>query len=233
MSNTSQKTKKNIFTQHKEEYIFSSKNKGSKEQKTHHDIGQDKDRASRDRAGTSQPAPHKIMMRSHGLSTNPVRSKNNNKPKRKTTHLTLWVDPIIKGELERRAKSNGVSISQIGGHLLQQALQTNIDMQYGSIFEPMIERAISKHLRQRDTRLIALLVRIAFESGQTRSIVTNILGTQPGITPDLLRGIIQESDRRAKLNIARKTPQMTELMEILEKVFVEQNHEKGRGEGSN
>jgi hypothetical protein len=100
-------------------------------------------------------------------------------------------------------------------------------MQYGAVFEPMIERAIGKHLRQRDTRLIALLVRIAFDSGQTRSIVTNILGLQPDITPDLLRDIILESDRRAKLNISRKTPQMTELMETLQKLFFEQNREEG------
>jgi hypothetical protein len=230
MSNTNQIQKKNTSGQQNQAHIFSIKNKPLIEQKTHHDVRQDKDRVKRDRTGTSQPAPNKIMMRSHGLSTNLVRSKNNNKPKRKTIHLTLWVDPIIKGELERRAKSNRVSISQIGGHLLQQALQTTIDMQYGSIFEPMIARAIGKQLRQRDTRLIALLVRIAFDSGQTRSIVTNILGTQPGISPDLLREIIEESDRRAKLNIARKTPQMTELMETL---VVEQNPDQSGGKGSN
>jgi hypothetical protein len=226
MSITEQKTKKNTFQQQKPEQIFSSKNKPLVEQKKHHDIRQDKDRPPRDRTGTSQPAPHNIMMRSHGLSTNPARSQNKNVPKRQTIHLTLWVDPIIKEELERRAKSNGVSISSIGGHLLQQALQTTIDMQYGSIFEPMIERAISKHLRRRDTRLISLLVRIAFDSGQTRAIVTNILGTQPGISPDLLREIIEESDRRAKLNIASKTPQITELIDTLEKLFLEQSRQE-------
>jgi hypothetical protein len=226
MSNTSQKTKKNNFQQQKAEQIFSRKTKLLIEQKKHHDVRQDKDRGERDRIGTRQPAPHNIMMRSHGLSTNPARSQNKNVPKRQTIHLTLWVDPIIKEELERRAKSNGVSISSIGGHLLHQALRTNIDMQYGSIFEPMIEGAIRKHLRQRDTRLISLLVRIAFDSGQTRSIVTNILGNQPGISSDLLREIIEESDRRAKLNIARKTPQITELIDILEKLFLEQSREE-------
>jgi hypothetical protein len=69
-------------------------------------------------------------------------------------------------------------------------------------------------------------VRIAFDSGQTRSIVTNILGLQPDITPDLLRVIIDESDKRAKTNITRKTPQMEELITALSKWFFETNREE-------
>jgi hypothetical protein len=45
------------------------------------------------------------------------------------------------------------------------------------------------------------------------------LGLQPDITPELLREIITESDKRAKGNITRITPQITELIEALEKWF--------------
>jgi hypothetical protein len=86
----------------------------------------------------------------------------------------------------------------------------------------MFERILDRYLNSRDSRVISLLVRIAFDSGQTRSIVTNILGLQPDISPELLRDIIAESDKRAKANIMRKTPQVTELIESLEKWFFEQ-----------
>jgi hypothetical protein len=233
MSNTTHFSKKNTFKQQNQQNIFLSKKKVTKEQKTHHDIRQDKRALERARTASQQPARNYIMMRAHGLGTNPARSQNANSPARHTVQVCLWVKPIVKQSLERLAGSEGLTVSSVGAALLERSLQTTIDMQYAAIFEPMIERAISKHLRQRDTRLISLLVRIAFDSGQTRSLVTNILGMQPEITPELLRDIIVESDRRAKLNIARKTPQMTELMENLEKLFVEQGRGDNSEEGSN
>jgi hypothetical protein len=100
-------------------------------------------------------------------------------------------------------------------------MQARADLHYSSILEPIIERSIARYLGSRDSRIISLLVRIAFDSGQTRSIVTNILGLQPDISPELLRDIIAESDKRAKSNIMRRTPQLTELIEALEKWFFE------------
>ena len=81
---------------------------------------------------------------------------------------------------------------------LRRALRQDIDLQYTATLEPIIEAVLAKYLNNRDSRIISLLVRIAFDSGQTRSIVTNILGLQPDITPDLLRDIIAESDKKEK-----------------------------------
>jgi hypothetical protein len=111
---------------------------------------------------------------------------------------------------------------------LRRALRQDIDLQYTATLEPVIERILAKYLNHRDSRIISLLVRIAFDSGQTRSIVTNILGLQPDITPELLREIIEESDKRAKTNITRKTPQITSLMEALEQWFFQTNREEGK-----
>jgi hypothetical protein len=46
--------------------------------------------------------------------------------------------------------------------------------------------------------------------------VTNILGRQPGVTPDMLKSILDGSSKTAKGNITRKTPQLTELIEAVE-----------------
>jgi hypothetical protein len=108
-----------------------------------------------------------------------------------------------------------------GSAFLEQALKNNVDMQYSALLTPIIEAAIDKRLRARDARLAWLLVRVAFDTGQTRSLVTNILGKQQGMTEDLLKNILAMSQRTAKGNITRKTPQLTELMEAVEKWLAE------------
>lgn len=76
-------------------------------------------------------------------------------------------------------------------------------------------------MRAISTRLAWLLVRVAFDSGQTRSLVTNILGRQSGMNQDLLKTILAESGKTAKANITRRTPQLTELIEAVDKWIIE------------
>ena len=107
-------------------------------------------------------------------------------------------------------------MSATGAAFLEKALQANVDMQYSSLLQPIIESAIRKQMRSISTRLAWLLVRVAFDSGQTRSLVTNILGRQQGVTPEVLKTILDNSSKTAKGNITRKTPQLIELIEAVE-----------------
>jgi hypothetical protein len=161
-------------------------------------------------------------MRPHKLNTGAARSKNKPNPKRKTVHLTLWVDPIVKRELQRVAEQEGLTVSKTGAVFLKQALQNNANMQYSDLLTPIIETAIDKRMLSRDARLAWLLVRVAFDAGQTRSLVANILGRQQGMTEDMLKNILAMSQRTAKENITRKTPQLAELMEAVEKWLAEE-----------
>ena len=94
------------------------------------------------RRASPQPAPRKKTMRPQQMNSNLSRSQNRSTAKRKTVHLTLWVKPVVKAELERIAEREGVSVSKAGGALLEQALQAHIDMQYGALLQPIIEQAI-------------------------------------------------------------------------------------------
>jgi hypothetical protein len=62
------------------------------------------------------------------------------------------------------------------------------------------------------TRLALLLVRVAFASEQTRSLVTNILKRQPGLSSEALDDILDRSAEAAKSKITKKTPQLEELI---------------------
>ena len=168
------------------------------------------------RIASPHPAPPKKAMRPQEMNSNLSRSQNRSTAKRKTVHLTLWVKPVVKAELERIAESEGLSVSAVGAAFLEQALQQDIHTQHGALLEKIIHQAIAKQMRSYSSRIAMLLVRVAFASEQTRGIVTNILGRQPGVTPDVLTTILDGSSKTAKGNITRKTPQLTELMDAVE-----------------
>ncbi len=177
-------------------------------------VGQDKPRPPHDRTASTQPAPPPKVMRPHETNSNSARSQKRSTPKRKTVHLTLWVKPTVKAELQRRAGRDGISVSATGGAFLEKALQEDIDMQYGAMLEPIIERTISKHLRSRDHRLAFLLARAAYESGMTKALVLFVL-KQAGVDQARLKAMLDESSRKARTTLLRKTPQLeTVLSEV-------------------
>jgi hypothetical protein len=89
-------------------------------------------------------------------------------------------------------------------------------MHYHALLEPIIKVTIRKHLFGGFNRLAWLLVRIAFDAEQTRALVTNILGRQQGMTEETLKNILAMSQRTAKGNITRRSPEMRELIDAVE-----------------
>jgi hypothetical protein len=206
--------------------VFLKRQQSINQQQSHRGVRQDKSTTNSARRATSQPAPSEKRMRPHPLNSKSSRSQTRLTPKRKTVHLTLWVKPGVKAELQRKAEQEGISLSATGGVLLERALQQNIDMQYSALIQPAIERAFEKKLGGIIRRLAWLLVRIAFDGGQTRSIAANILRRQPGMTDPMLKTILEESAKSAKANIARRTPQMLELFEALEAWILAESEEQ-------
>ena len=178
---------------------------------------QDKVRTSSVRPGSHQPVRDATSTRTDPMTGKDTRSQNATDHKTQRALVGVWVEPVVKAELQRLAAQEGLTVSAAGAVLLKQALQNNVNMQYSELLTPIIEAAIDKRMRQRDSRLAWLLVRVAFDTGQTKSLVTNILGKQQGMTEDALKNILAMSQRTAKGNITRKTPQLAELMEALEK----------------
>jgi hypothetical protein len=179
-------------------------------------VSQDKGRIKSARSRTDQPAPRDTQQRPNQQHSAPPRTQTAATAKQKTIHLTLWVNPIVKEELQRIATREGLIVSKVGAAVLQQAIHTNLDRQYSAILQPVIEQAIRKAMAAIRARLAWLLVRVAFDSGQTRSLVTNILGRMPQMTEAELQDILDKSQLAAKGSITRKSPQLTALMAALE-----------------
>lgn len=189
-------------------------------------VWQDNPAPHRARTASPQPASPQTALRSRQLHTTTTRSQKPPTAKRKTVQLVLWVKPVVKAELQRLAEKEGLSVSATGAAFLEQALQQNLHTQHAALLDPIIEKAIGKHMRSYSSRLALLLVRVAFASEQTRSIVTNILSRQPGVSTNILTTILDGSSKAAKRNIAHKTPQLEDIVAEVEQWFAERDAER-------
>jgi hypothetical protein len=118
----------------------------------------------------------------------------------------------VKAELQRIAKTEGLTVSKTGAAFLKLALQNNVDMRYNALLEPIIKTAIHNAMQGISNRLAFLLARTAFSSEQTRSLVTNILGRQSGMTEETLKTILAMTKRTAQGNLTRRNPELEELI---------------------
>jgi hypothetical protein len=139
--------------------------------------------------------------------------------------VASWVDEPIREQLLTIAQSEGLSMSQTIAALLREILRERFHKQQAATLPSIIEKAVAKSNRSLATRLSWLLVRIAFDTGQTRVLATNTLGMQAGMTQDSLKEILETADKRTKANLTRKTPQLTQLMEAVEKWLLEGEEE--------
>jgi hypothetical protein len=207
--------------------IFSARAKPPREGTTVRGVGQDNGAANRARRYVNQPDADETMLRAQRMDTHTNRSQKRSFAPR-TVKVTLWVHPSLKAEVERLAEIEQLSISKVGGSLLEGAIRNSIHTQYGSLIEPIVEQAIKQQMRGISTRLALLLVRVAFDTGQTRQLVTNILARQPGVTPNLLREILDGSSTGAKRSIKTRTPQLSALIEEVEAWLDEQEVSRGK-----
>lgn len=190
-------------------------------------VGQDNPARPPAPSATPQPAPRKKDARTGPKEVYTKSTQQKKTPLGKDVQLNLWVRPVVKAELERVAKREGLSVSATGEALLEKALQQDIHTQHGALLEPIIDKAIGKHMRAYSNRLAVLLVRSVFATEQIRSVVTNILGRQDGMTQKELATIIAASDNKARGNITRITPQLKTLIEAVQKELEEEVNASG------
>jgi hypothetical protein len=192
--------------------IFSQQSNGAAEKRGDASVGQDKARISSARTASGQPAAVTHTSRAKPLHPNGTRTPNGNVAKSSTVHLDLWVNPIVKAELQRIAKQEGLSMSATGATLLEAAIRQKLHIQHGVLLQPIIKTAIHEAMQGISNRLAFLLARTAFSSEQTRSLVTNILGRQSGMTEETLKTILAMTKRTAKGNLTRRNPELEELI---------------------
>jgi hypothetical protein len=211
---------------HSQRNIFTNQENGTKNKDAHGDVRQDKRAKTSARTASAQPARSHIPMRAEPLTTNTPRSQNTPNARKAKEKLTLWIDPIVKAEVQRRAKRQGLSESEAGSALLKKGIQVDVDMSYGALLTPVFENVLRRYMAARDNRLASLLVRACIAIEQTRGVAVNILGRQPAKTanvlrPDVLNDILDRSLDDAKKKITNRSPELKELIKELNSWIVD------------
>jgi hypothetical protein len=174
---------------------------------------------------TPQPAPPKNTVR-----TTPKKTHRQPLHKKKTyigkdVQLNLWVRPVVKSELERVAKREGLSVSSAGEALLEKALQQDMYTQHQVLLETILDRAIGRHLRVYSDRNASLQARTLKKVEFLIGLTTNILGRQQGIDEAHMERILNDADDAARASITRTTPSEKKVIADEKAVF-----DRGGGE---
>jgi hypothetical protein len=212
---------------HSLENVFTGRPNGSLAPSVQQDVLQDKHAPKRVRIASVQPVTLESSARTRRMERKTPRTQNHS-TKRQTVQVAAWVRKPIRAELERLAAQNGLSLSQTIAALLEEGIRQQWHSQHAVLLQPIIKDAIRQEMRADSNRLALLLVRDLFADEQTRSLVTNILGRQPGVTQPVLEQILNSSSMAAKRKITHVTPQLKHLVEEvaqwLEKEEGEQPH---------
>src|SRR3712207_515732 len=162
-----------------------------------HDVWQDNNAPQRERIASSQSSPLKSTARKRLLMNKSDRAQKRS-TKRRTVMAAGWVKQPISDEIDRMARDNGLTRSKTIATLLEEAVHQRLHVQHAVLLKPLIQQAIREELRKDRARFAALLVRNAFDSNTNRHLLGNILGRQPGMTPEKLNKIRDWSTDKAE-----------------------------------
>jgi hypothetical protein len=182
-------------------------------------VRQDKRGSTFDRGALGQPAAVIKDTRSEGVSTPSSRSQK--QFRERVVPVTLHVRISVKAEIQRLAASlstqnEHMSVSKVGGALLEDAIRRDIQRQQEALLYPLIRQVIREELQAFGNRIVFFLMRIAFASEQSRILITNILDRlliRMGKSEQTVAQLVKQSTRMARRNIIQKTPQMKSLLE--------------------
>jgi hypothetical protein len=147
---------------------------------------------------------------------NSDRSKKHS-TRRQTVPAVGWVTRPISQEIDRIAQCEGISRSKTVATLLTEACRQRLHTQHAVLLSSIVEQAIAKQMSRERARIASLLVRVAFDANQTRTLATNILGRQPRMSPERMTTILDASFRKAKKDITERSPQLDDLITAVQK----------------
>src|SRR5918999_4688873 len=101
-----------------ESSVFSQQSNGAVDERVQRFGGQDKTALRAVPVPSRQPEPLRSSARSRGVSNKPQRPKKLGTSRRKTVHLVLWVNPIVKPNYSRSPSRKGSACPEQGAHCL-------------------------------------------------------------------------------------------------------------------
>jgi hypothetical protein len=172
---------------------------------TYAGVMQDKSELLYDRLPSDQPYRHVDEIRSNHTNGNGFRS--NNTPMRSQEALvpyTTQIKRFVKEEIQRLAKQEKLSDSAVGSAFLERQVQHNIDMQYGVMLEPIIEKTIERKFDSYANRVAYLAVQAYYAAEESRIINTKVLSYLFGSDTEIYNQIVEQARKDARDNIKKQ-----------------------------
>ena len=182
---------------------------------TPRDVWQDKYARSRVRAASDQPVMDANPPRTPSVNTAGARTHKRS-TKRRLCQIASWVDDPLMLQLKEHARSQKLSMSEAVRGLLREIMLQKLEKQQAAALPELIERAVGHAIRRMAAPLATFLVRLTFDVGQIKTLSTNTLGMQEGVTEELLKNILADADRRTRGSLSRKNPKLTLLIKAVE-----------------
>src|SRR5919205_3986638 len=169
-------------------------------------VRQDRSGSPRDRTASSQAYRFTDAARADRLDKNSDRVQKQDAT-RPTVPATGWVERPVSWEIDRIAEESGQTRSHTIATLLKEAVHQRLHIQHAVMLSPLVRKSVVKGMKG----LLPLLIAIAYDTHQTRTIAGVTLAKQ--VSAEEMDDIRERSADKARKSILHQRPQITELVE--------------------
>jgi hypothetical protein len=219
----------NNKTPHLNQNIYTTQQNFKEPAKRPRNVRQDKGFLTQALLASRQPAPLAKDSRAEDVYSKTTRVQNRFPTRVKLAHTTFWLHPLVRAELERIAERESLTLSQVGATACEEWVRYNIHKQQASLLRTELRQIIREELQAFGNRIVFFLMKIAFPAEQARILTTNVLKwvcKLAGLDLKAYYKMVDDASSLARRNIIAKSPQIKDLMDKWEGMFVDERQEE-------
>jgi hypothetical protein len=149
------------------------------------------------------------------VCSNCHRSQSRYMSKVKLVHSTIWLDPRVRAEMERIARAEGITFSEVGARACAAWVRYTIQHQQEALFEPRLRHMMREEIQALGERIVFFEMRNAFASEQTRILTIDLYKRQlkhEGVSQERFYELLDDSDKMAQKNITQHSPKFKTML---------------------
>src|SRR3954464_3532499 len=124
-----------------------------------------------------------------------------------------WIDADTNAYIEQRKRLQSATRSKVIADMLKERAQDDAFERSQTILVPIIQDTLREEHREYANRDLAITAKIAYEVGKIVPLLIGFFDLY--LTADILHDIEARADTTARVNVARRTPQVDEVMQRL------------------
>ena len=130
---------------------------------------------------------------------------------RRLRELSGCVEVAVFDQIERmrvqwareRGLTKKLSRSEVVGTLVTRGVQGHIDMQYGTLLEPIIKKVIKEQIQGITNRAVYMAVQAFYSADESRIINTKVLSYLFGEDTEIYKQFVEDAREEARRNISK------------------------------